>query len=131
MDAVNAMWHGARRHSTNVAELAGILMACRFVRNTIPRGTEEQIAFDSSSQPWRARSNVLLVRTHTHTCAKLVEYINDHDPVSWKWMGGHSRNQWKEWADANAELGASGRASKWHAGTGFTGCTAFFYPPAR
>ena len=74
-----------------------------------------QIVFDSryaaftSLQLWRARSNIALVQR----CASVVDRVDREYRMSWKWVRGHSRNQWNELADCNAKQGADGQVATW------------------
>jgi len=114
LDSQASRWHGARKHSNNVAELEGIIAACQYALRSL-QGTSIQICFDSkyaamiAMQRWRPRANIRLART----AAALVAQVRNHVQLTWAWVKGHANDIYNELADQYAARGARGELLLW------------------
>jgi len=108
-------WHGASRHSNNVAEVEAIIAACMCILQKCQPGAAIEICFDSrwaanmATQRWRARSNLELVRR----AAKLAYECAQKFDLTWCWVKGHSDDSFNTIADRLVASGAAGKSLHW------------------
>lgn len=108
-------WHGAWKHSNNIAELQGIIAACQFILLRCTPGARVQICYDSkyaammATQRWRPGANIKLIRT----ALALVAEVRKRNVLTWAWVKGHADDQFNQRADELAAVGANGEQTLW------------------